>query len=80
LRRGSADNYLPQPAAAREHDYFQAAPFLTLKSFLFMANLNEEELRAGPHFTALRQLAPARPAPVVPILSDLEVELLDFPP
>jgi hypothetical protein len=51
-----------------------------LKPCLFVANLNEEEFRDGPHYTALRKLAAARGVPLVPILGDLEVELADFSP
>jgi GTP-binding protein YchF len=64
----------------QELEYFTTTPLLTLKPCLFVANLNEVELRDGPHYTALKQLAAARGVPVVPILGDLEVELLDFPP
>lgn len=66
--------------APRELEQIRATPLLTLKPCLFVANLNEAELRDGPHYTALRQLAAARGVPLVPILGDLEVELQDFPP
>ena len=64
----------------QEKEKFQATPLLTLKSCLFVANLNEEEFRDGPHYRALGKLAAARGVPLVPILGDLEVELQDFPP
>lgn len=64
----------------QEKEQLRATPLLTLKPCLFVANLNEEELRDGLHYTALRKLAAARTVPLVPILGDLEVELQDFPP
>jgi GTP-binding protein YchF len=64
----------------REKEKLQATPLLTLKPCLFVANLNEEEFRDGPHYTALKKVAAARGVPLVPILGDLEVELQDLPP
>jgi GTP-binding protein YchF len=66
--------------AAAELEYLQATQLLSLKPYLFVANLSEEEFHDGPHYAAMKQLAAARSAPVVPILGDLEVELQDFPP
>lgn len=63
-----------------ELENLQATPLLTLKPCLFVANLNEGELRDGPHYAALKQLAAGRGTPLVPILGDLEVELQDFSP
>lgn len=64
----------------QEKEKLQAAPLLTLKSCLFVSNLNEEEFRHGPRYPALRKLAAARGLPLVPILGDLEVELQDLSP
>ncbi len=64
-------------AAAREH--LQPVPLLTLKPFLFVANLSEEEFQGGEHYQALQELAAARHAPLVPILGDLEAELQELP-
>ncbi|MFI5332069.1 MAG: GTPase, partial [Desulfobaccales bacterium] len=64
----------------QEKEKLQATPLLTLKPCLFVANLNEEEFRDGPHYRALGKLAAARGVPLVPILGDLEVELQDFAP
>jgi hypothetical protein len=61
-------------------DHLRDVPLLTLKPYLFVANLSEEELAAGPHYAALLQLAAPRQVPVVPILGDLESELSDFSP
>jgi len=63
-----------------EQTQLRVSPLLTLKPCLFVANLSEEELRHGPHYSALQQLAAARGLPLVPILGDLEVELQEFPP
>ncbi len=60
--------------------HLQATPLLTLKPYLFVANLSEAEFRDGPHYTGMKQLAAARGVPVVPILGDLEVELQELPP
>jgi GTP-binding protein YchF len=61
-------------------DHLKATPLLTLKPYLFVANLSEEELHGGAHYRALEELGAARRVPVVPILGDLELELQDFPP
>lgn len=64
----------------RELEQLQAVPLLTLKPCLFVANVSEQELSDGFHYTALKQLAAARNLPVVPILGDLEAELQEFSP
>ena len=64
----------------RELEQLQAVPLLTLKPCLFVANVSEQELNDGFHYTALKQLAAARNLPVVPILGDLEAELQEFSP
>ncbi len=61
-------------------EHLSATPLLTLKPCLFVANLSEAELQGGPHYQALLKLAEDRRAPVVPILGDLEAELLEFSP
>jgi ribosome-binding ATPase len=61
-------------------EQLRVTPLLTLKPCLFVANLTEAELHGGPHYQALLNLAASRPAPVVPILGDLEAELQEFSP
>ncbi len=53
---------------------------LTLKPYLFVANLSEEKFHQDPCFQALEDLGSKRRAPVIPILGDLEAELLDLSP
>jgi GTP-binding protein YchF len=76
LNQGKWARDLEVSAAARE--YLQAVPLLTLKPYLFVANVSEEELRGGPCWVALENLAASRGVPVVPILGDLEAELREF--
>ncbi len=78
LNRGQWARTLGLTAAELEH--LKVTPLLTLKPYLFVANLSEKEWRGGPHYTGMRELATARAVPVVPILGDLEVELQEFPP
>jgi GTP-binding protein YchF len=61
-------------------EHLKATPLLTLKPYLFVANLSEAEYPDGPHYTALQELAAGRGAPVIPILGDLEAELQELPP
>ena len=61
-------------------EQLKATPLLTLKPYLFVANLSEAELDGGPNYQALVELAGHRGAPVVPILGDLEAELQEFSP
>jgi GTP-binding protein YchF len=53
---------------------------LTLKPTLFVGNVSEAEFHGGPCYRALEELARQRRAPVMPILGDLEAELLDLAP
>ncbi len=78
LNRGRWARDLALGPAALE--YLRSTPLLTLKPYLFVANLSEEEWRGGPHYTSLKELGTGRAAPVVPILGDLEVELQELPP
>jgi GTP-binding protein YchF len=55
-------------------------PLLTLKPYIFVANVSEDELNEGPCLTALQELGSQRRTPVIPILGDLEAELLDLSP
>jgi GTP-binding protein YchF len=55
-------------------------PLLTLKPCILVANVSEEELNGGPCFAALEELGSRRRIPVIPILGDLEAELLDLSP
>jgi len=61
-------------------EQLKATPLLTLKPYLFVANLSEAELDGGPNYQALLEWAGHRGAPVVPILGDLEAELQEFSP
>jgi GTP-binding protein YchF len=54
-------------------------PLLTLKPYLFVANLSEEEFPDGRYYFALQELARFRGVPLVPILGDLEAELQELP-
>jgi GTP-binding protein YchF len=63
-----------------ETDSLKDTPLLTLKSCLFVANVSEEELEGGSAYSVLKELAARRAWPLLPILGDLEVELLDFAP
>lgn len=55
-------------------------PLLTLKPYIFVANVSEEELNGGLSLAALTALGSQRRIPVIPILGDLEAELLDLSP
>jgi hypothetical protein len=55
-------------------------PLLTLKPYMFVANVSEAELQGGAYLKALEDLGQKRRAPVIPILGDLEAELLDLSP
>jgi len=63
-----------------ELEHLQPVPLLTLKPYLFVANLSEDEFQGGRHYKVLQDLAATRAAPLVPILGDLEAELQDLPP
>lgn len=58
----------------------QEVALLTLKPYLFVANLSEDEFPAGPCYQALKELGERRRVPVVPLLGDLEAELHELPP
>ena len=62
-----------------ELEHLQPVPLLTLKPYLFVANLSEEEFQGGKQYQALQDLAAARHAALVPILGDLEAELQELP-
>jgi ribosome-binding ATPase len=66
--------------SAADLESLQATPLMTLKPYLFVANLSEAEFSGGPHYAALQQVAAVRGAPVVPILGDLEAELQELSP
>jgi GTP-binding protein YchF len=53
---------------------------LTLKPCIFVANVSEAEFGGGPCLTALTAVGSKRRLPVIPILGDLEAELLDLSP
>lgn len=60
-------------------DHLKGVALLTLKPYLFVANLSEAEFHGGPCYQALRDLGQARKTAVVPILGDLEAELVELP-
>ena len=59
---------------------FAEVPLLTLKPYIFVANVSEAEFQGGPCLGALEELGGRRRVPVIPILGDLEAELLDLSP
>lgn len=67
------------PWSAAEEEDLRPVALLTVKPYLFVANLSEAEFRGGPAYTALQELARTRGVPLVPILGDLESELLELP-
>lgn len=62
-----------------DKEHLKAAPLLSLKPCLFVANVSEEELHGGPNYRALKKLAARREVPVIPIVGDLEAELAELP-
>ncbi len=78
LNQGGWARDVPLDSSDLEH--LKASPLLTLKPFLFVANLSEAELHGGPHYQALINLGQARQVPVVPILGDLEAEIQELAP
>ncbi len=63
-----------------EQAHLAEVALLTLKPYLFVANLSEEEFQKGSCLQALEALGRERHIPVIPILGDLEAELVDLPP
>jgi hypothetical protein len=64
---------------AAEGEHLKPVALLTVKPYLFVANLSEAEFREGGAYRALKELAAARGASLVPILGDLEAELMELP-
>jgi hypothetical protein len=62
-----------------ELERLEEIPLLTLKPYLFVANLSEAEFQDGLHYQALQDLGRSRGVAVVPILGDLEAELMELP-
>jgi len=62
-----------------EQEHLKGVALLTLKPYLFVANLSEEEFQGGRYYFALSELARVREIPLVPILGDLEAELQELP-
>jgi len=60
--------------------HLEEVALLTLKPYLFVANVSEEEFHGGPCYLALKELGDKRQVPVIPILGDLEAELQDLVP
>ncbi len=63
-----------------EHVHLAEVALLTLKPYLFVANVSEEEFKKDPCFRALKEVGKKRQTSVIPILGDLEAELLDLSP
>lgn len=63
-----------------EFAQLQEVPLLTLKPYLFVANVSEEEFHGGPCLRVLKELGDKRRVPVVPLLGDLEAELNELTP
>jgi|UniRef100_A0A7V6A344 GTP-binding protein YchF len=78
LNQGRFARDLKVPADELAH--LAEAPLLTLKPYIFVANVSEAEFNGGPCLTALTALGRKRHIPVIPILGDLEAELLDLTP
>ena len=76
LNQGQRAAELPLPAAHRE--ILQSTTLLSLKPYLLVANVSEAELQGGRQYQALQALGRSRQVPVVPILGDLEAELLEL--
>ncbi len=66
------------PLSAGDREHLKEVSLLTNKPYLFVANVSETEFPEGPHLRALKDLGSARQVPVVPILGDLEAELLEL--
>jgi GTP-binding protein YchF len=64
----------------KDRALLEGVALLTAKPYLLVANVSEEELHGGRHLTALQELATRRAVPLVPILGDLEAELVDLSP
>lgn len=58
--------------------HLEGVALLTLKPYLFVANVSEGEFAGGACYQALVELGGKRQIPVIPILGDLEVELQDL--
>jgi GTP-binding protein YchF len=78
LNQGKRARELDLNAAERQH--LKEVPLLTLKPYLFVANLSEAEYPEGPAYRTLEELARTRQVPLVPIFGDLEAELQELPP
>jgi GTP-binding protein YchF len=83
----SLEDWLNQGQWAREFTgsdedqaFFSEVPLLTRKPSLWVANLSEAEWQARRYYPALEVLAAQRRVPLIPILGDLEAELVDLPP
>jgi GTP-binding protein YchF len=67
-----------QGLTPQELGHLTEVALLTLKPYLFVANVSEEEFQGGACYQALEEMGRRRQAPVIPILGDLEAELMDF--
>ena len=63
-----------------ELSHLEEVALLTLKPYLFVANVSEEEFQGGHCLPGLAELGEHRQVPVIPILGDLEAELQDLSP
>lgn len=62
-----------------EVEHLKPVALLTVKPYLLVANLSEAEFKEGAAYRSLKDLAAARGVPLVPILGDLEAELMELP-
>ncbi|WP_449244097.1 redox-regulated ATPase YchF [Desulfobacca acetoxidans] len=63
-----------------ERERLAELPLLTRKPYLLVANFGETEWHNRRFLPALEKLARERQVPLIPILGELEAELLDLPP
>jgi hypothetical protein len=68
------------PWSAAETTLLAEMPLLTRKPCLLVANISEAEWRGRRFLPDLEKFASTRQVPLIPILGDLEAELLDLPP
>jgi GTP-binding protein YchF len=65
------------PLEGEERDYLAEVQLLTIKPSFYVANISEEELRSdGDHLRSLQMLAAEEEPEVVPIIGDMESELV----
>ncbi len=68
------------PEQEGEEGFWLETPLLTRKPLVLAANISEAEWQARRYLPALEELAAQRRVPLVPIMGDLEAELVALPP